>query len=80
MMSTAKNTVMNRWNSLKYLDYDSKLDIITLLTQSLKQQKKRKHISAKNFYGIWKDDSMTAEDFVEMLKSERKFNQDIVNL
>jgi hypothetical protein len=56
------------------------LDIITLLTQSLKLSKKRKHISAKKFYGIWKDDMMSPEELVKILKSERQFNQDIVEL
>ena len=81
MTTTAFNIkVRNRWNALKYLDYDTKLDIITLLTQSLKLSKKRKQISAKKFYGIWKDDMMSAEELVEILKSERQFNQDIVEL
>ncbi len=80
MIATTNTRVQNRWNTLKYLDLDAKVDIITLLTQSLKPTKKRKQISAKEFYGIWKDDTMTAEQLLDILKSERKFNQDIVEL
>lgn len=69
-----------RWNSLKYLDSDTKLDIIAMLTQSLKAKPKRKRNIARKFYGIWPDDGMTAEEFANELKKERRFNQDIVEL
>ena len=75
-----RNRAGIRWNSLKYLDPDTKLDIIAMLTQSLKSMPKRKKVSAKKFYGIWTDDGMTADEFVTSLKAERKFNQDIVEL
>ena len=37
-------------------------------------------ISASEFYGIWGDDGMTDEEFIETLRAERTFNQDIVEL
>ena len=81
-METAilRSRLENRWNSLKYLDNNSKIDLITMLTQSLKSTVKRKKISASEFYGIWGDDGMTDEEFIEALKAERTFNQDIVEL
>ena len=70
----------SRWNSLKYLDNDSKIVLITMLTQSLKKTGKHKKISASEFYGIWGDDGMTDEEFIEVLRAERTFNQDIIDL
>lgn len=70
----------NRWNSLKYLDNNSKIDLITMLTQSLRSKGKRNKISASEFYGIWGDDGMSDDEFIEALRAERTFNQDIVEL
>ena len=76
----SRRSASNHWNILKSLDYDTKLDIIAMLTQSLKQKNRRKKVSAKKFYGIWPDDGMTADEFVDKLRNERSFNQDIVEL
>ena len=54
-----RSRLKNRWNSLKYLDNNSKIDLITMLTQSLRSTGKHKKISASEFYGIWGDDGMT---------------------
>ena len=70
-----RSRLESRWSSLKYLDDDSKLDLITMLTQSLKDSGNRKKISASEFYGIWGDDGMSDDEFVEALRAERKFNQ-----
>ena len=75
-----RHRMENRWNSLKYLDDDSKIELIMMLSQSLKSPHKEEVISASRFYGIWGDDGMSAEDFVDMLKAERSFNQGIVEL
>ena len=75
-----RSRLENRWNSLKYLDNNTKIDLITMLTQSLKSTDKRKKISASEFYGIWGDDGMTDEEFIEALRAERAFNKDIVEL
>ncbi len=75
-----RTRVENRWNTLKYLDKDSKLDLISLLTESLRASSKSKPISANKYYGIWGDDGMTAEEFVDTIKSDRKFKQDILEL
>lgn len=70
----------NRWNSLKYLDNNTKIDLITMLTQSLKGTQSQERISASEFYGIWGYDGMSDEEFIEAIRSERKFNQNIVEL
>lgn len=72
--------VGNRWNTLKYLDNDSKIDLITLLTQSLRATSEPVPVSASKHYGVWGDDGMTTDEFIDALKSERKFNQEIVEL
>ena len=77
--ATLHAKVGNRWNTLKYLDNESKIDLITMLTQSLRTTT-RKSVSASKYYGIWGDDGMTADEFVEALKAERKFSQEIVEL
>lgn len=81
MTTTAlRARVGNRWNTLKYLDRDSKLDLITMLTQSLKAMPVHEPVPASRYYGIWGDDGMSAEEFVDALQSERKFKQDIFEL
>lgn len=75
-----RSRLENRWKSLKYLDEESKIDLISMLTLSLKKAHKEKPVSASKFYGIWGDDGMTDDDFVKMLEHERTFNQDIVEL
>lgn len=75
-----RSRLESRWNSLKYLDNDSKIDLITMLTQSLKSTDQRKKISASEFYGIWGDDGMTDEEFIQALEAQRTFNQDIVEI
>jgi hypothetical protein len=64
---------------LKHLSDDVKIDLITLLSSSLKE-KTKKSIPASRFYGIWGDDGMTDEEFVNELKSLRNFKKDIIDL
>ena len=81
MAATVLRTrIENRWNSLKYLDDRSKIDLITMLSQSLKSGKKKKPFSASSLYGIWGDDGMTDAEFLDLIRKERSFNQDIVEL
>lgn len=65
---------------MKYLDNNSKIDLITMLTESLRSTGKRKKISASEFYGIWGNDDMSDDEFIEALRAERTFNQNIVEL
>lgn len=73
------NTVNGYWNIVKHLSPDAKRDLITLLSQSLKSSTVQA-ISAKKYYGMWGDDGMTDEDFINELKSMRNFRHDIVEL
>lgn len=63
-----RSTVDSYWNIIKHLSPDVKLDLIALLTKSLKKTT-RKRVSAKKHYGVWGDDSMTDDEFVDELKS-----------
>jgi hypothetical protein len=74
-----KNSAMGYWNMVKHLSANEKIDLITLLTQSLKAEDSPK-VSAKKHYGVWGDDGMTDEEFISELKSMRSFNQDIIEL
>jgi len=51
-----------------------------MLTQSLRSGQEHKPISASKFYGIWGDDGMSTEEFVQLLEKERSFHQNIVEL
>ena len=77
--TTPQNTVNSYWNIVKHLSPDAKIDLITLLTQSLKNTAPR-HVQAKKYYGVWGDDGMTDEGFISELKSLRSFNRDIIEL
>ncbi len=70
---------MGYWNMVKHLSAEEKIDLITLLSQSLKTASNPR-ISAKKYYGIWGDDGMTDEEFVDEINSMRTFNRDIVEL
>ena len=76
---SSRHTADSYWNIIKHLSPDAKLDLITLLTKSLKKTTP-KHVSAKKYYGIWGDDGMSDEEFVDKLKSLRSFNRDIIEL
>ena len=47
------------------------------MKKSLKE-KTPKRVSAKKYYGIWGDDGMTDDEFVDELKSLRSFNRDFI--
>ncbi len=76
---SSKRTADNYWNIIKHLSPETKLDLISMLTNSLKKTKV-KRVSAKKYYGIWGDDGMTDDEFVDELKSLRNFNHDIIEL
>lgn len=67
-------------NMLMQLDDVEKMDIIVMLVNSMKSSGKKQKVSAKRFYGIWGDDGMTSEEFVDEIKAARSFHQDIVEL
>lgn len=75
----SRRTADSYWNIVKHLSPDVKIELITLLTQSLKSTS-HKHVSAQKYYGSWGDDGMTDDEFVEELRSLRSFNHDIIGL
>lgn len=79
-VNAIKHSARISWSTLKNLDYNTKLDLIAMLTQSLRQKPERKKISAKKFYGIWQDEKMSADELAREIKAERKFNRDIIEL
>jgi hypothetical protein len=81
MITTVKSrrTADSYWNIVKHLSSDAKIDLITLLTQSLKESKPI-HVSAKKYYGIWGENGMSDDEFLDELKSLRGNNREIVEL
>ena len=80
MITTVKdtrNSVIRYWNMVKHLSADEKIDLIVLLSQSLKENTKPK-VSAKKYYGIWGEDGMTDQEFVDEIKSLRGLHRDIL--
>ena len=77
--TTHRHSANTYWNMVKHLSPDAKIDLITMLSQSLKAAKPL-HISAKEYYGVWGDDGMTDDEFVGELKSLRNFNRDVIEL
>ena len=76
---TSVSTTNNYWNILKHLSDDVKIDLITLLSTSLKK-KTRKSISASDFYGSWGNNDDETEAFVKELRDSRKFNREIIEI
>ena len=76
---SSRRTADSYWNIIKHLSPDTKLDLITLLSKSLKKTSP-KRVSAKKYYGVWGDDGMSDGEFINELKSLRSFNRDIIEL
>ena len=77
--ATPRHSANIYWNIVKHLSPDAKIDLITMLSQSLKN-KEPERISAKRHYGVWGDDGMTEQEFVDELKSLRSHSRDIIEL
>lgn len=77
--TTSVSITNNYWNILKHLSDDIKIDLITLLSTSLKN-KAHKSVSASDFYGSWGNDNIGTEEFVRELRESRKFSHEIVEM
>jgi hypothetical protein len=75
----SRRTADNYWNIIRHLSPDAKLDLIAMLTKSLKKTTS-KRVLAKKYYGIWGDDGMSDDEFVKELKSLRSFSREIIEL
>lgn len=67
------------FNLLRSLSPDNKLELIAKLSKSMKTTKKTKDISWKPLFGALLLDQ-SANDFVEDLKKDRKFNRKSIDL
>ena len=59
---------------LQHLTHDEKLDVITLLSQSLKSSDSYVPSKIDQLYGAWADDQ-TAEAAIDDLRKARTFNR-----
>ena len=61
---------------LKNLNSDSKLDLISKLSQSLKESATAPETSLQSLFGAYKSEE-TAEEIIEELRASRVFNRHI---
>ena len=61
---------------LKNLNPDSKLDLISKLSESLKEPAPISETTIQSLFGAYKSDE-TAEEIIEMLKASKVFNRNI---
>lgn len=61
---------------LKNLNSDSKLDLISKLSQSIKENQIAPSTSLQSLFGAYKSDE-TAEEIIAELKASRVFNKNI---
>ena len=59
---------------LKNLNADSKLDLISKLSQSLKEKETISEISLQSLFGAYKSDE-TADEIIAELRASRVFNR-----
>lgn len=64
---------------LKSLSANNKLELIAKLSKSMKTTKKATDTSWKSLYGALEIEQ-SAEDFVDELKSDRKFSRNTIDL
>jgi hypothetical protein len=64
---------------LKNLNPDSKLDLISKLSQSLKQGDEAPEVSLQSLFGAYKSED-TADEIIEQLRASRVFNRNIETL
>lgn len=64
---------------IKHMSDDAKLDLILVLTQSLRHEN-LSTASANDFYGIWADDGVSADEATHELKSMRSFKNRVLPL
>lgn len=64
---------------LKNLNTDSKLDLISKLSQSLKEDEKLPETSLQSLFGAYKSNE-TADEIIAELRASRVFNRNIETL
>lgn len=78
MISSTKNISLADYyfGFLKNLNPDSKLDLISKLSQSLKETETVPETSLQSLFGAYKSEE-TAEEIIEELRASRIFNRNI---
>lgn len=61
---------------LKNLNSNSKLDLISKLSQSLKENETEEEVSLNALFGAYKSEE-SAEEIIEELRASRNFNRNI---
>lgn len=64
---------------LKNLNSDSKLDLISKLSQSLKETEKKPDFSLQSLFGAYQSDE-TAEEIIAEIRASRVFNRNTESL
>jgi hypothetical protein len=64
---------------LKNLNSNSKLDLISKLSQSLKESAKTEEATLQSLFGAYKSDE-TAEEIIAKIKASRVFNRNTESL
>ena len=49
---------------MKHLKRETKLDLILMLTESLKDNSEASMVCASDFYGTWGDDGMDTDEYL----------------
>lgn len=65
-METKNNIhlIPNHWGMMKHLKRETKLDLILMLTESLKDNSEASMVCASDFYGTWGDDGMDTDEYL----------------
>ena len=73
------NLVDSYFGLLRNLSPDSKLELITRLSESMKTTKKKKDVSLKSLFGAF-DSEKSAETIIAEIRNSRVFNREIESL
>ena len=73
-MTSSVNIADYYFGFLKNLRHDSKLDLITKLSESLKTGEDKNEMSFQSLFGSFKSDQ-SADDIIEDIRNSRSFNR-----
>jgi hypothetical protein len=81
MITLAKNTSLAEYyfGFLKNLNTNSKLDLISKLSQSVKEDEKKAEISLQSLFGAYQSDE-TAEEIILEIRASRMSNRNTESL
>jgi hypothetical protein len=79
MKSVDTSAIDSYFALLKSLSHNAKLELISRLSQSMQSKKPTEDVSWKSLFGALELD-IPVEDFIQELKTDRKFNSKSINL